>query len=141
VIDQNVTGMFLVAREAGRLMIPRKSGKILDLASMSGMISNRYFHEGSYDVSKSAVVGALAAEWAPHNITVNALAPGYYGMAPDLAYFDSNPAFRDKVLDLIPLRRLGTIEELTVLVVALCSDAASYMTGSVIAIDGGHTIW
>jgi NAD(P)-dependent dehydrogenase (short-subunit alcohol dehydrogenase family) len=144
VIDQNVNGMFLCAREAGKAMIPRRKGKILNLASMSGMIINKHFHGGSYDVSKSAVIGltrALAIEWAPYNINVNALAPGYYGTAPNRAYFDSNPELRDKVLDLIPLGRLGTIEELAALAVALCSDAANYMTGSVLVIDGGYTIW
>jgi NAD(P)-dependent dehydrogenase (short-subunit alcohol dehydrogenase family) len=144
VMQANLDGMFLCAREAGRLMIPRGRGRILNLASMSGMIINRYFHGGSYDASKSAVVGltkALASEWAPHNITVNALAPGYYGTAPNRAYFDANTELRDKVLDLIPLRRLGTIEELAALVVALCSDACGYMTGSVIVIDGGYTVW
>jgi NAD(P)-dependent dehydrogenase (short-subunit alcohol dehydrogenase family) len=144
VIDTNVNGMFLCAREAGKAMIPRKKGTILNLASMSGQIINKYFHGGSYDVSKAAIVGltkALAADWAPHNITVNALAPGYYGTAPNIAFFDSDPELRDKVLDLVPLRRLGTIEELAALVTALCSDAARYMTGSVIVIDGGYTLW
>ena len=102
VIDQNVNGMFLCAREAGKVMIPRRNGKIINLASMSGMIINRYFHGGSYDVSKSAVVGltrALAVEWAPYNINVNALAPGYYGTAPNLRLvrFQSRDP-RDKVL-------------------------------------------
>jgi NAD(P)-dependent dehydrogenase (short-subunit alcohol dehydrogenase family) len=125
-------------------MIPRRKGKIINLASMSGMIINRYFHGGSYDVSKSAVVGltrALAAEWAPHGINVLALAPGYYGTAPNLHWFQSNPDIHRKVLDLIPLGRLGDIEELAALMAVLASDLTNYMTGSTLVIDGGYTLW
>ncbi len=144
VIDANVTGAFLCAREVGKVMIGQKGGRILNLASMSGQIINRYFHGGSYDVSKSAVVAltkALATEWAPHGITVNALAPGYYGTEPNRKWFAANPEVQRQVLDLIPLGRLGDIRELAALVVALVSDATRYMTGSVILIDGGYTLW
>jgi NAD(P)-dependent dehydrogenase (short-subunit alcohol dehydrogenase family) len=144
VMRANVDGPFLCAREVGRVMIGQKRGRIINVASMSGQIINRHFHGGSYDVSKSAVVGltkALAVEWAPHGITVNALAPGYYGTAPNLHWFQSNPEIHRKVLDLIPLGRLGTIEELAGLVVVMASDICSYMTGSTILIDGGYTLW
>ncbi len=144
VMRANVDGPFLCAREVGRVMIGRKRGRIINVASMSGQIINRYFHGGSYDVSKSAVVGltkALAVEWAPHGITVNALAPGYYGTAPNLHWFQSNPEIHQKVLDLIPLGRLGTIEELAGLVVVMASDICAYMTGSTVLIDGGYTLW
>ena len=144
VMRTNVDGPFLCAREVGRVMIGQKRGRIINVASMSGQIINRYFHGGSYDVSKSAVVGltkALAVEWAPHGITVNALAPGYYGTAPNLRWFQSNPEIHEKVLDLIPLGRLGTIEELAGLVVVMASDICSYMTGSTIVIDGGYMLW
>jgi NAD(P)-dependent dehydrogenase (short-subunit alcohol dehydrogenase family) len=144
VIDTNLTGCFLCAREVGKVMIARRKGRIINVASMSGMIINRYFHGGSYDVSKAAVVGltrALATEWAPHGINVVALAPGYYGTAPNLRWFESNPDIHRKVLDLIPLGRLGDIEELAALVTVLASDVAGYMNGSVVVIDGGYTVW
>ena len=125
-------------------MIKQQRGKIVNIASISGQIINRYFHGGSYDVSKSAVVGltrALAAEWAAYNINVNAIAPGYYGTAPNLKWFDTNPATQRKVLEMIPLGRLGNMEELAALVVVLASDVSNYMTGSVVLIDGGYTLW
>jgi gluconate 5-dehydrogenase len=144
VLDINLNGQFLCAREAGRVMIPRRAGKIINLASMSGMVINRYFHGGSYDVSKAAVVGltkALAAEWAPYNLNVIALAPGYYGTAPNLRWFQGNPEIHRQVLDLIPLGRLGDLRELAALLVVLASDVSNYMTGSTVVIDGGYTLW
>jgi NAD(P)-dependent dehydrogenase (short-subunit alcohol dehydrogenase family) len=144
VMRTNVDGTFLCAREVGRVMIGQKRGRIINMASLSGQVINRYFHGGSYDVSKSAVVAltkALAVEWAPHNITVNAIAPGYYGTTPNMRWFQSNPEIHRKVLELIPLGRLGTIEELAGLVVVMASDICAYMTGSMVLIDGGYTAW
>ena len=144
VMATNVDGTFLCAREVGRVMIGQKRGRIINMASLSGQVINRHFHGGSYDVSKSAVVAltkALAVEWAPHNITVNAIAPGYYGTTPNTRWFQSNPEIHRKVLDLIPLGRLGTIEELAGLVVVMASDICGYMTGSLVLIDGGYSAW
>lgn len=144
VINTNINGMFLCAREAGKTMKPQGRGKIINLSSISGLIVNKYFHGGSYDVSKAAVTHltkVLAVEWAPYNITVNALAPGYYETEPNMNFFDSNRELRDKVLEMIPLKRFGNVEELANLLVYLCSGATNYMTGSVIQIDGGYTLW
>jgi NAD(P)-dependent dehydrogenase (short-subunit alcohol dehydrogenase family) len=144
VLDVNLNGQFLCAREVGKVMIRRRAGKIINLASISGQIVNRYFHGGSYDVSKADVVGltrALAAEWAPYNINVIALAPGYYGTAPNLRWFQGNPQIHRQVLDLIPLGRLGDLRELAALVAVLASDVSNYMTGSTVLIDGGYTLW
>lgn len=144
VMETNLNGPFLCSREVGKVMISRRKGKIINLASMSGMIINKFFHGGSYDVSKSAVVGltkALAVEWAPYNVNVIGIAPGYYGTAPNRKWFDSNPEIHQRVLDMIPLKRLGNIEELAALVTVLASDVSNYMTGSTVVIDGGYTLW
>jgi NAD(P)-dependent dehydrogenase (short-subunit alcohol dehydrogenase family) len=144
VIETNLNGPFLCAREVGKVMISQRQGKIINLASMSGMIINKYFHGGSYDVSKSAVVGltkALAVEWAKYNINVIALAPGYYGTAPNRKWFEANPEIHRQVTDMIPLSRLGNIEELAALVAVLASEVSNYMTGSTVVIDGGYTLW
>ena len=144
VIQTNVTGPFLCSREVGKVMIRQKRGKIINIASMSGYIINKYFHGGSYDVSKSSVVAitkALAAEWAPYNINVFAIAPGYYYTEPNRRWFENNEEIHQKVLDMIPLKKLGNIRELGGLVACLASDITNYMTGSTILIDGGYMIW
>ncbi|UCF99942.1 MAG: glucose 1-dehydrogenase [Spirochaetaceae bacterium] len=144
VIDTNVNGAFLCAREVGKVMISQKRGKIINMASISGMIINKYFHGGSYDVSKSAVVAltkALAVEWAKYNVNVIALAPGYYGTTPNKKWFEANPEIYKQVIDMIPLKRLGTIEELAALVTVLASEVSNYITGSTVVIDGGYTLW
>jgi NAD(P)-dependent dehydrogenase (short-subunit alcohol dehydrogenase family) len=144
VIDTNVTGAFLCCREAGKVMIAQRSGKIVNIASMSGHIVNKYFHGGSYEVSKAAMLmltKTLAAEWAQYNISVNAVAPGYYDTQPNRDFFAREPDLYERVLDLIPQRRLGNLDELSDLITTLASDTANYMTGSVITIDGGYTLW
>ena len=144
VMDTNVTGAWLCCREAGKVMIGQQSGKIVNIASISGQVVNKYFHGGSYEVSKAALMmltRTLATEWAPHNISVNAIAPGYYDTQPNRDFFAQEADLYQRVLDLIPLRRLGNLEELTDLVLVLASDTANYMTGSTITIDGGYTLW
>jgi gluconate 5-dehydrogenase len=144
VLETNVTGPFICSREVGKVMIEQKKGKIINIASMSGYIINKYFHGGSYDVSKSSVVAltkALAVEWAPYNINVFAVAPGYYCTDPNRRWFESNAEIQQKVTDMIPLKKLGDIKELGGLVACLASDITNYMTGSTILIDGGYTVW
>jgi gluconate 5-dehydrogenase len=144
VIDTNITGTFLCCREAGKLMIRQKRGWIVNIGSMSGMVVNRYFHGGSYEVSKCALhmlTKVLAVEWAPYNINVNAVAPGYYDTQPNRDFFAERKDLYDKVLDLIPLRCLGDIEQLSSLVLTLVTEATAYMTGTVIPINGGYTIY
>ncbi len=144
VMHTNLSGPFLCAREVGKVMIEQSKGKIINIASMSGYIINKHFHGGSYDISKAAVVAltrALAVEWAPYNINVFGVAPGYYNTEPNHQWFNENPEIRERVMDLIPLRRLGNIEELAGLVACLASDITNYMTGSTLLIDGGYTTW
>jgi NAD(P)-dependent dehydrogenase (short-subunit alcohol dehydrogenase family) len=144
VFDTNVTGAWLCCREAGKVMIGQQSGKIVNIASISGYIVNKYFHGGSYEVSKAALImltKTLATEWAPYNISVNAIAPGYYDTQPNRDFFAKEADLHQRVLDMIPSRRLGNLDELADLVLVLASDTANYMTGSTITIDGGYTLW
>jgi len=144
VIDTNITGTFLCCREAGKPMIRQKRGWIVNIGSMSGMVVNRYFHGGSYEVSKCALhmlTKVLAVEWAQYNINVNAVAPGYYDTQPNRDFFGERKDLYDKVLDLIPLRALGDIEQLASLVLTLVTDTTAYMTGTVLPINGGYTIY
>jgi NAD(P)-dependent dehydrogenase (short-subunit alcohol dehydrogenase family) len=144
VMDTNVTGAFLCCREAGKVMIAQRSGKIVNVASMSGYVVNKYFHGGSYEVSKAAMMmltRTLASEWAQYNINVNAVAPGYYDTQPNRDFFAREADLYERVLDLIPQRKLGNLDELSDLILTIASDTANYMTGSVITIDGGYTLW
>ena len=143
VIDTNVTGTFLVSREVGKVMIEQKSGRI-NISSISGSIVNKYFHGGSYEISKAAMnmlTKTLAIEWAPYDIKVNAIAPGYYGTQPNVDFFINDPELNEKVMDLVPMRKLGELEELARLALYLASPQVDYMTGSIITIDGGYTMW
>ena len=144
VMEPNINGTFLCCREAGKFMIGQKYGRIVNISSLSASIVNKYFHGGSYEVSKAAMnmlTKVLAVEWAEHNINVNAIAPGYYDTQPNRDFFAVEKGLSEKVLDMIPQRRLGSLGELGNLAVLLASDQATYMTGSVIQIDGGYSLW
>jgi 2-deoxy-D-gluconate 3-dehydrogenase len=139
VLDVNVVGTFLCARAFGAHMVAQRKGRIINIASMAGLIGQSEL--SAYCASKGAVIAftrALAVEWAKHHVTVNAIAPGWF--RTDL----NKPALDDiqagpRIVSQIPLKRVGQPEELGPLIVYLASDAAAFMTGSVVVLDGGQT--
>lgn len=143
-IDSNIVGAFLCCREAGKVMIHQGGGRIVNISSMSGSIVNRFVHGGSYEISKAGMnmlTKTLAVEWAKHGIRVNAIAPGYYATEPNVEYFRDHPEAAQQIRDLIPTGSFGELEELTRLAVFLASPRLDYMTGSIVSIDGGYTVW
>jgi len=135
----NVNGVFLTAQAAARAMIRQgQGGVIINTASMSGHIINVPQQVGHYCTSKAAVIHltkAMAVEFAPHNIRVNSVSPGYIRTELVEPLAEYHREWEPK----IPLGRMGRPEELTPLYLYLASDASSYMTGSDIVIDGGYT--
>jgi NAD(P)-dependent dehydrogenase (short-subunit alcohol dehydrogenase family) len=142
VLDVNLTGVFFCCQAVGRHMIERQQGSIINIASMSGLIVNFPQCQASYNASKAAVIHltkSLASEWAPHNIRVNAIAPGYMNTAMARPFFD-DPAYGGVWIEGIPMKRPGEPEELGPAAVFLASAASGYMTGATLVIDGGYTI-
>ncbi len=139
--DVNVHGLWYCAQTVGKQMIERGGGVIVNIGSISAMIVNRPQWQPAYNASKAAVhqlTKSLAAEWAPHNVRVNALAPGYVKTA--MAPVDE-PRFRRHWIEDAPMQRYALPEELGPSLVYLASDASSFMTGSVLVVDGGYTLW
>ncbi|HEY4569015.1 MAG TPA: SDR family oxidoreductase, partial [Kribbella sp.] len=142
VLDLNLTALWNCSTAVARGMIAAGAGgAIINVGSMSAQIVNRPQWQASYNASKAAVhhlTHSLAAEWAPHNIRVNALAPGY--VKTEMSPVD-RPEFQQHwVLD-APQQRYATPEEIAPSVVFLASPASSFMTGSTLLIDGGYSIY
>lgn len=142
VISVNLTGVFLCSQAVGRHMIERRQGKIINIASMSGLIVNYPQPQVAYNASKAGVImltKSLAVEWAKYNINVNAIAPGYMKTAMTAPFFEKEE-YRKLWLEPTPMKRPGEPEELGGAVVYLASPASSFMTGQVLVIDGGYTL-
>ncbi|MBX3584043.1 MAG: glucose 1-dehydrogenase [Rhizobiaceae bacterium] len=139
-VDINLKGTFFTTQTVAKLMIPQKSGRIINMSSQAGSVTLR--GEAIYCMSKAGInhlTRCLAAEWAEHGITVNSVAPTFIhtdGTKPAL----SDPAFHQKVLNHIPLGRIGDPIDVAGTVVFLASPAASLITGANIMVDGGWSV-
>ena len=137
VIDTNLTGVFVTAREAARIMLPHKYGRIILIASLMSQIARPTV--SAYVASKGAVSSltrGLAVELAPHGITCNSIAPGFFPTEMNTPLVN-NPEFSEWVAQRTPAGRWATMNELDAPVVFLASSAASYVTGHMLAVDGG----
>jgi len=143
VIDLNVTGLFVTTQLVGKLsMIPRRYGRIVNIASVAGLLGNdmRIQKSLAYNTSKGAVVNmtrALAAEWGQYNITVNAIAPGFFPSKMTQVILGQ---IGDAAIAQTPLARLGGEDDLKGLAALLASDASAHITGQIVAVDGGASI-
>ncbi len=143
VMNLNVTGLFLTTQLVGKLsMIPRRYGRIVNIASIAGLLGNdmRLQRSLAYNTSKGAVVNmtrALAAEWGQYNITVNAIAPGFF---PSKMTQWILGQIGDTTIAQTPLARLGGEEDLKGLATLFASDASAHITGQIVAVDGGASI-
>ncbi len=143
-LDLNVTSAFVCTKIVGGEMVRRRSGRIVNVASISGLIANRGIAGRGYEAGKAALVAftrAVAADWAPYGVSVNAIAPGVFLTDPNRRWFDENPQLRETIESMVPMGRLGEPREIAPLALYLASDASSFMTGAVIVIDGGYTLW
>jgi NAD(P)-dependent dehydrogenase (short-subunit alcohol dehydrogenase family) len=144
VLAVNVRGVFLMSQAVGRRMIERQSGgAIVNISSVAGIVGGRpdYMQTVGYNASKGAVISMtrdLATSWAEHDITVNAIAPGWFPTRMSGGLIEQ---FEERMLEDIPLRRFGNPEDLKGVVVFLASPAAAYVTGQTIVVDGGATAW
>jgi NAD(P)-dependent dehydrogenase (short-subunit alcohol dehydrogenase family) len=139
VVDVNLNALFLLSQLAGRHMIERRSGSIVNLASVLGLVASTPIKQASYCASKGAVVNLtreLGAQWARKGIRVNALAPGWFPSEMTQLMFD-DPGANDFMTRNCPMARAGEVHELDGALLFLASDASSYMTGQTLTIDGG----
>ena len=143
VVDVNLTALFVTCQEVGRrCMVPRRSGKVINIASILGIVGtmdNSRPGTIAYSASKGGVISltrALAGEWAQYNINVNAIAPGFFPTRMTKGLME---IMGDRAASKAPLNRVGGPEDLKGLAVLFASDACSFITGQVVAADGGVT--
>ena len=137
ILDTNVTGTLRACQVFGRHMLERKYGRIVNIASLSTFVA--LYEVAAYSASKAAVAmltKSLAIEWAPHGVNVNAIAPGVFRTALNQKLLDETERGKEFLLR-TPMKRFGNVEELAGAAVFLSSEAASFITGEVLVVDGG----
>lgn len=141
IIQTNLNSVFVLSREAGRRMIERKRGSIINITSMAAMYGIP--HVAAYTASKSGVLGltrALTVDFSPHGVRVNAIAPGFIESPMHEKAFNSDPDRKRRVLERTPMHRFGTSEDVAHAAVYLASDASKFVTGINLPVDGGNSI-
>jgi len=145
ILDLNLTSTFLCTKLIGGAMVERGGGgRVINIASISGLVANRDIGGRSYETSKAAVLHftrATAADWARFGVTVNAICPGGFMTEPNVRWSKEQPEVIETFRAQIPMGDLGPPEDLGPLAVYLASDASRYITGAAIVIDGGYTLW
>ncbi len=142
VVSVNLRGVYFCSQAVGKVMIRQKQGKIINIASAAGFLVRQGIPNSIYASTKAGVVmltKALAAEWAPYNININAVAPGYFA-TPLAAPRLKDPAALQSIMESTPLKRVGGAGDIIGPVVFLASEAASFITGACLNVDGGRTI-
>lgn len=140
VIDVNLTGTFICCQEVGKVMIRNKKGSIINVSSVLSSVGNRIIDCINYSASKGgvdALTRDLAVKWAPFDIRVNAIAPGFFKTHLTTSVIERRG---NEIINLTPAARIGGDDDLKGPVVFLASDASKFVTGQVIAVDGGYSI-
>lgn len=144
-MDINLTSCVIATRVIGGEMLSRgQGGRIINIASMSGLIVNRGIGGRDYETAKAAVVHftrCAAADWAPRGITVNAICPGLFMTDANRRWNEVRPDVIEAFVANVPMGRAGEPDEIGPLAVYLASPASSYVTGAAFVIDGGYTTW
>jgi len=141
VLDTNLKGVWMVAKHVAKHMIGKNYGRIINTASMYGAVGNTFFPASNYHAAKGGVVNltrALAAEWAKHNITVNAIGPGFFESEMTQDAISTEP-FLNYVKAACPMQRTGQPGELNPALLFLAAKESTYVTGQTIYVDGGWT--
>jgi len=144
ILDLNLTSTFLCTKILGGAMVERKRGRVINNASINGIVAGRAIGGRSYETSKAAVIQftrSVAADWAPHGVTVNAICPGVFMTEPNQRWAKENPEVIETFRRNVPAGDSGKPEDLGPLAVYLASDSSRYMTGASLVIDGGYTLW
>lgn len=143
-IDLNLTSALVCCQRLCRGMLERGKGAVVNVTSIAGPVAIKGIRGRHYETAKAALgalTKSLAADWAPRGVRVNAVAPGVFLTAPNRRWFGEKPDFRDEFVSHIPMNRMGEPDELGPTAVFLASDAASYITGATVVVDGGYTLW